>query len=112
MRRCPVVIVDEFGPGGATLWAELHDDDDPADTTVLVQEACRVTDRLDQLASAIKADGIFDLIERENDVVEVKIDNVLSEARQQAGALQRLLADIAKRKGGVEEPETDGLADL
>lgn len=108
-----MVIVDEFGPGGATLWAELHDDDDPADTTVLIQEACRIADRLDRLHAAIQADGIFDLIERENDVVEVKIDNVLSEARQQAGALQRILADIAKRKdGGAEEPDDDGLADL
>lgn len=108
-----MLIVDAFGPGGATLWAELHDELDPADLTVLIQEACRVTDRLDRLASAIKADGIFDLIEREGDVVEVKVDNVLSEARQQAGALQRLLTDIAKRRGdGAEEPESDGLADL
>ncbi|NMD55196.1 MULTISPECIES: hypothetical protein [Tsukamurella] len=108
-----MALDDEFGTGGAALWDELHDDLDPADLTVLIQEACRITDRLDRLHAAIQADGIIELIERSDDVVEVKIDNALSEARQQAGALQRLLADIAKRKGDdAEEPETDGLVDL
>ncbi|WP_367582234.1 hypothetical protein [Tsukamurella tyrosinosolvens] len=108
-----MVVDDEFGTGGAALWDELHDDLDPADLTALIQEACRVKDRLDRLHAAIQADGIVDLIERDGDVFEVKVDNVLSEARQQAGALQRLLADIAKRRGdGGEEPESDGLADL
>ncbi|CAM3809714.1 Terminase small subunit [Tsukamurella ocularis] len=111
--RLIVTFDDEFGDGGAALWGELHDELDPADLTVLIQEACRITDRLDRLHAAIQADGIVELIERDGDVIEVKVDNVLSEARQQAGALQRLLADIAKRRGdGAEEPESDGLADL
>ncbi|MGZ9830124.1 hypothetical protein ACXYTP_24725, partial [Tsukamurella ocularis] len=61
-----MIIVDEFGPGGATLWAELHIEGDPVETTVLVQEACRITDRLDRLAGAAKADGIIDLIDRKD----------------------------------------------
>lgn len=108
-----MVIIDEFGPGGATLWAALHVDDDPADTTVLVVEACRMVDRLDRLNAAVHNGGIFDLIERADAVLEVKVDSVLAEARQQALALQRILADIAKRRADVQtEPETDGLADL
>lgn len=104
---------DEFGSGGAALWAELHQEGDTAEMTVLVQEACRITDRLDQLASAIKADGIFDLVEREGDVVEVKVDNVLSEARQQAAALQRLLTDIAsRRESSAGDEDYDPLDDL
>ena len=98
-----MVIVDEFGAGGATLWAELHRDDDPADVSILVQEACRITDRLDWLNSALASDGIFHLVERRDDVVELRVDSALQEARQQAGALQRILADIAKRR--TVEPE-------
>ncbi|WP_019204572.1 hypothetical protein [Tsukamurella sp. 1534] len=108
-----MLIVDSFGPGGTTLWAELHRDDDPADVAVLVQEACRVADRLDWLNAAIASDGVFHLVERRDDVVELRVDNALQEARQQAGALQRLLADIAKRRTvEAEEPEDDPLDDL
>ncbi|QIN93589.1 terminase small subunit [Gordonia phage DumpsterDude] len=108
-----MIIVDEFEASGATLWAELHDDTDDADLTVLVVEACRTVDRLDRLHSALRSGGLFDLVERGESVVEVRVDNALSEARQQGGALQRLLADIAKRRAAVPgDDEPDGLDDL
>jgi hypothetical protein len=107
-----VLFVEEFGPGGAALWADLHQDEDTADMTVLVQEACRITDRLDRLDSALKADNLFDLVERSDGVLELKVDSALSEARQQANALRLLLNDIAKRRGVGGDDEGDGLADL
>ena len=99
-----MIIVDDFGPGGVTLWAELHEDGDPVETTVLVQEACRVTDRLDRLNAAIRTGGIFDLVESDGGVVEVRVDNALSEARLQANTLRLLLNDIARRR---QEAKTD-----
>lgn len=107
-----MLFVDDLGPGGAALWAELHEETDPADLTVLIQEACRMADRLDQLDGALKADGILRLIEREDDVVEVVVSSPMSEARQQANALRLLLTDIAKRRGTGGDDEDDGLSDL
>ncbi|UAJ16178.1 terminase small subunit [Gordonia phage Malibo] len=108
-----MIIVDEFEASGATLWAELHDDTEDVELTVLIVEACRTVDRLDRLSSALRSGGLYDLVERGDGVLEVRVDNALSEARQQAGALQRLLADIAKRRAAVPgDDEPDGLDDL
>ena len=108
-----LVTVDEFGPSGAALWLDLHDVDDPAEITVLVREACRIADRLDRLAAGVRSGGVIDLLEKDDGIVEVRVDNALSEARQQAAALQRLLADLVKRRGvpsGGDEPDgLDGL---
>ncbi|WP_411815505.1 hypothetical protein [Gordonia sp. SND2] len=108
-----LVTPDEFGPSGAALWRELHDEGEPAEMVVLVREACRIADRLDRLASAVRGDGLFDLVEKADGVFQVYVDNALSEARQQAAALQRILTDLAKRRetvGGGEEPDgLDGL---
>lgn len=104
---------EEFGAGGARLWAALHGDDDSVELTVLVREACRITDRLDALADAVTADGLLSVIDRGDGTVIVKVDGALAEARQQANALRLLLGDIAKRRSGVgDEDEDDGLADL
>ena len=108
-----LVTVDEFGPSGAALWLDLHDDEDPAEITVLVREACRITDRLDRLAAALRGDGVFDVLEKGDGVFHLVVDSALGEARQQAAALQRVLADLVKRRsavGGGEEPDgLDGL---
>jgi len=99
---------DEFGAGGARLWASLHGDDDSVELTVLV----RITDRLDALADAVTADGLLSVIDRGDGTVIVKVDGALAEARQQANALRLLLGDIAKRRGADDPDEEDGLADL
>ena len=101
-----------FGAGGARLWAALHGDDDSVELTVLVREACRITDRLDALADAVTADGLLSVIDRGDSTVIVKVDGALAEARQQANALRLLLGDIAKRRGADDPDEEDGLADL
>lgn len=108
-----VLDVEEFGTSGQALWSHLHVDGDSTDTTVLVREACRIADRLDRLAEAAGGDGLFDLVEKRDGVVQVVVDSALSEARQQANALRLILNDIAKRRdvvGGGDEPDgLDGL---
>lgn len=105
-------VSDDFAAGGARLWAALHGDDDSVELTVLVREACRITDRLDALADAVTADGLLSVIDRGDGTVIVKVDGALAEARQQANALRLLLGDIAKRRGADDPDEEDGLADL
>lgn len=91
-------------------------DADPA-VAVVVAEACRIIDRLDQLDAIItgKTEWIqlmhFRVRNDEQQTVEVTIDGVLAEARQQAAALDRLLtklgvgkADMSGRKGGAVDP--------
>ena len=104
---------DNFGISGSDLWDELHDEDDSAEITVLVREACRISDRLDRLAAAVRGDGLFDLVEKGDGVLHIYVDSALAEARQQANALRLILNDLVKRRstvGGGEEP--DGLDDL
>ncbi len=72
-----------------------------------------MADRLDRLHGATHAGGIFDVIERAEGVVEVHVDKVLAEARQQALALDRLLATIRQARAAESgDDEDDGLADL
>jgi hypothetical protein len=103
---------DHVDQGSAAMWAELHEDGDPADLTALIVEACRIKDRLDLLDASLGLDGILRLVEKDDRIVEVRVDNALAEARQQAGRLQTLLNDIRNRREGVGGDEDDGLADL
>lgn len=78
-----------------------------ASVAVLVQEACRIADRLDALDEIVtgKAEWIelmkFRMRLSDDVVVEVKFDNVLAEARQQASALRGLMAQLGAGKAGA-----------
>jgi len=88
---------------------------DPA-VEVVVTEACRIIDRLGELDGIItgKTEWISLMhfrVTPSGDSVTVTIDGVLSEARQQATALDRLLtklgvgkAELNGKKGGVVDP--------
>lgn len=104
--------VAEFARGGTELWNALHEVGDPADLTVLIVEAARVKDRLDQLNLALSTDGLLDMIEKGGGIVEIRVDNAMVEARQQVTALRLLLSDIGRRRGVGGGDEDDGLADL
>ncbi|PPJ31900.1 hypothetical protein C5E45_32945 [Nocardia nova] len=105
----------DFGPSGQDLFDSLHDESDPASLTVLEVEAARIVDRLDHLAALL--DGDIDcwarLADARDDVIEVRVDNALVEARQQASTLVRILAEINRRKGkttgGAEDDPLDDL---
>lgn len=93
-----------LGERGQMLWDELSSGDAARDAVAL--EAARTVDRLDELDSIIQGKGVLNLmqfrvLDREvtdagvNLSVEVKFQNVLSEARQQAMALSGLLKSIS-----------------
>jgi hypothetical protein len=73
---------------------------------VLLEEAARIADRLDELALVIAGKGVLNLMSFRLDLdledetgdrninVRVEFSNVLGEARQQALALRQLLASL------------------
>jgi hypothetical protein len=80
---------------------------------VLIEEAGRITDRLDRLAGQL--DGRAWLQMRTEDLaagmtaqtvnVRVVIDAALSESRQQALALKAILAEVGRQGDAKTEPE-------
>lgn len=109
-----------LGERGLSLWSELSVEGDSA-RNALVLEAARLADRLDELDNIIQGKGVLDLMqfrldfpESEDDpfVVEVKFQNVLSEARQQQLALANVLAKIqptAAKKSGNQKTNEQNL---
>lgn len=77
------------------------------DQRVLLEEACRIADRLDELDDFLdgRQDAWMRFHSRNEDgsVVTVVIDKALSEARQQAVALKQLLSDL-KSAAGKQSP--------
>lgn len=109
--------VAELCRAGRQLFDSLHIDDDPYSLTVLIVEACRVKDRLDLLnrLNSGDEDVWFDLVASRgsDDVLEIKIDSGLQEARQLASVLRQLLAEIRRLRGeGTEPKEDDDLAGI
>ena len=83
---------------GVTLWREMNGDAMPPAQRVLLEEACRIADRLDQLDALLSGDARswVRLVEDQGDPERqyVVIDRPLAEARQQATALKQLIAEI------------------
>lgn len=89
---------------GAKLWTEIteaHDLD--ATQRIILEEACRCADRLDQLDDIIAGKGVLQLlhfrhmVERDSDDerhIVMTVDGALSEARQQQNVLKQLLVSL------------------
>lgn len=81
----------------------------------LALEAARIADRLDELDSIIAGNGVIELMrfrvpeafDDDETVVEVKFDNVLAEARQQAGALRQILTTIGLSPASGSQPTSE-----
>jgi hypothetical protein len=79
---------------------------------VLLEEACRIADRCDQLDGFLRGrEGAWMRFHARNEdgsIVEVVVDKALSEARQQASTLKALVAELrASRAGKKEEPKPE-----
>ncbi len=86
----------ERGPRGAALWEDLAGSLPPAQRLML-DEACRMADRLDRLDGLLHKRSAWLTFETEDGGrVVVVVDAVLAEARQYATALRGLLGDITK----------------
>lgn len=83
---------------GRRLWRELCElyDFDPAER-VLLEEACRIADRLDRLEAALtggEREWLRFQVRDDGAEVRVVIDSALSEARQQANVLKQIVAAL------------------
>jgi hypothetical protein len=84
---------------------------------VLLEEACRLADRLDRLDDFLcgRQDAWLRFHARNEDgtIVRVVVDRALSEARQQADTLRSIVADLLKKAGGrvSEEPAKESILD-
>jgi hypothetical protein len=101
-----------LGPRGARLWEKLTATarQDPA-ALVLIEEACRIADRLDRLDEVLRgtADAWLHLETNEDSgTVVVVVDRALSEARQQAIALKQIITELRQAAGGAQQPGQGG----
>jgi hypothetical protein len=75
----------------------------------LLEEACRLADRLDQLDDFLRGHGDgwlrFHARNEDGSIVQVVVDKALSESRQQALAFKALVAEMrTSARGRQEEP--------
>lgn len=102
------------------MWDALEGEIASPGHRVLLEEACRVADRLDRIDGILAARRdwirISTLDLGENVKVRITLDGVLAEARQQQLALRALVAEVqsARPKQEPEKPAEEGgpLADL
>lgn len=100
-----MAVPSGLGDRGSALWSALKSGDVARDALVL--ESARLADRLDELDSVIQGKGVLNLmqfrvLDREysedmqdlNISVEVKFQNVLSEARQQQLAFANVMSKL------------------
>jgi len=105
----------DLGERGQRLWDELHDcrPFNAADLVVL-EELCRMADRLEQLDGVLSGDlDVWVRLEENHagrkHTTEVVLDDAFGEARQLAATFERLAASLklpeAKRKqeGGISD---------
>lgn len=100
---------------GRRLWRSLAERVDGERGLVLLEEACRIADRLDKLDALLKGDAdvwcrlVHDT--RSEDY-ELRIDSALIEARQQANVLRQLLAGLPlKEAAGDSDDDEDWVND-
>lgn len=116
-RRCddavtPVVTRPaerRLGLRGRRLWEEEGGDGLAGARRVVLEEACRLVDRLDRLDAILAGrDRVWLSLEVGDDgEVQVVVDKVLSESRQQQLALKQLSAEL-RASGGDTKPKTGG----
>lgn len=103
-----------FRTRGQRLWDAHHDQVSGERGLVLLEEACRIADRLDQLDALLQGDAdvwcrlVHDL--RTQDY-ELRVDGALIEARQQANVLRQLVAALPLKEGGGDGDEDEAWLD-
>lgn len=106
-----VANTPELGPRGRRLWQEISDEAGtlaPGEQ-LLLEEACRSADRLDQLDRILrgKADDWlrFHAMNEDGSIVKVVVNGALMEVRQQQTTLALLLERLRQsRSGGAAKP--------
>ncbi len=105
-------VPDTLGVRGARLWRELTSwhEFGPAHLAI-VEEACRLADRLDRLHGLLAGDtaawATLNLDETGTEVTVV-VSSVLTEARLHATALRGLVTELRQASRGEEAPAGGG----
>jgi len=99
---------------GQRLVDDLTRPGDPFSITVMIVEAGRIAERLERLHELLSGQRSAWMQVRVNrdQVLEVRVDDAVREARQQTMSLIRLLAEIHKQRAGVPlVPDGDDVLD-
>lgn len=95
---------------GQRLWRELTASGEPSPARrVLMEEACRIADRLDRLDALLTGESdawARFTVSDDGAEVTVTVDKALAEARQQQLALRAIVAEL--RQGQAEQPQQGG----
>lgn len=107
----------DLDSGGAELVETLSAPTDSAEMRALITESARIKDRLDRLDRILGGDEELwaRLVASRGgeQILEIRIDGALTEARQQATVFRQLLAEIARRrKEDSPRDDDDPLDDL
>lgn len=89
-----------FGSRGERLWQELSPGRGPAEI-VLIEEACRLADRLDRLDAVLAGDQMtwMELRGTEDGPTVIVVDAVLSQARMHATTLRGIVTELRQSAG-------------
>jgi hypothetical protein len=109
-------MIDGLGERGQRLWREMGGDTLSGAALVLLEEACRLSDRLDRLDDFLRGreESWMKFHARNDDgsIVEVVVDKALAEARQQQVSLKQVVAELRQVVKGRQEPAGGGSDDL
>jgi hypothetical protein len=100
----------KLGARGSRLWQEEGGDGLAGARRVVLEEACRLVDRLDRLDAIVNGrDRAWLTLELAEDglTVEVVVDKLLSESRQQQLALKQLAAEL-RQGASADKPAAGG----
>jgi hypothetical protein len=101
------VTREAFKARGRRLWDEMGGGNLSGGRKVLLEEACRLADRLDGLDRLISgtARDWLEIVESKGDPErqELVVDKLLAEARQQAVALKQIVTEL--RAGAASAPD-------
>lgn len=101
----PVVPTERFGTRGTELWAEMADTKLGPTHRVLLEESCRIADRLDRIDAMLNGREDWIRLRARNDEATeyvVIVDALLAEGRQQATALRGLIAELRTAEPGAK----------
>jgi hypothetical protein len=94
---------------GQRLTTELAKDDDPWSVTFLIEQAAVTADHLEYLNALLRGDrGEWVKVKIGAKTVEVVVNNLLVQRRQQSLALSKLLSDIVRQRAAIPGGDDDG----
>jgi hypothetical protein len=101
-------LAARFGERGARLWEAHCAQVEGERGLVLLEEACRIADRLDLLDRLLKGEERLwcHLVEARDGDLEIRVDGALMEARQQANVLRQILTSLPL-EGGDDDGDAD-----